>query len=88
MTIIRYGGNHGYGTKDILGGPKSWGPKKKVARVEIFQYLLSAVVGPKTISRTVNMARRGVYETRPKFWKNLNVGGKSKCGGFNNWNFV
>ena len=81
-------GNHGRGTKDILGGPKSWGPKKKVARVEIFRFLLSAVVGPKTISRTVNMALRGVYETRPKFWKNLNMGGKFKCGGFNIWNFV
>ena len=34
------------------------------------------------------MALRGVYETRPKFWKNLNMGGKFKCGGFNIWNFV
>jgi len=23
-------------TKDILGGPKGWGPKKKVANVEIY----------------------------------------------------
>ena len=26
----------GWRTKDILGGPKGWGPKKKVANVEIF----------------------------------------------------
>jgi len=23
-------------TKDILGGPKGWGPKKKVANIEIY----------------------------------------------------
>ena len=26
----------GWRTKDILGGPKGWGPKKKVANVEIY----------------------------------------------------
>ena len=42
-------------TKDILGGLKGWGPKKKVANVEIYvilRFLLSAVGGPKPISRT------------------------------------
>ena len=76
------------GPKTFWEDQRAGGLKKKVARVEIFRFLLSAVVGPKTISRTVNMALRGVYETRPKFWKNLNMGGKFKCGGFNIWNFV
>ena len=33
---IDYRGHHGRRTKDILGGPKGWGPKKKVANIEIY----------------------------------------------------
>merc|ERR1712012_504322 len=29
-------GTGGRRTKDILGGPKGWGPKKKVANIEIY----------------------------------------------------
>ena len=81
-------------TQLAVGGPKTFwedqraGGLKKGRWGQNFRFWLSAVGGSKTIWRTGNMAWRGVYETRPKFWKNLNVGGKSKCGGFSNSNFV
>ena len=39
MTPVLNINDHATGgrrTKDILGGPKGWGPKKKVANVEIY----------------------------------------------------
>ena len=45
---IDYCGYNGRRTKGILGGPKSWGPKKKSPRskcTQFFRFLLSAVGG-------------------------------------------
>ena len=39
MILVLKINNHatgGWRTKDFLGGPKGWGPKKKVANVEIY----------------------------------------------------
>ena len=39
MILVLKINNHATGswrTKDILGGPKGWGPKKKVANIEIY----------------------------------------------------
>ena len=46
---IDYHGYQGRGIKDILGGPKGWKLKKKVAKVEIyliFEGFFSAIGGP------------------------------------------
>ena len=57
---IDYCGYNGRRTKGILGGPKSWGPKKKSPRskcTQFFRFLLSAV-GGQSISRTGRITPR------------------------------
>ena len=47
-------------TKDILGGPKGWGPKKKVANVEIYViFEVFAFFGGSTKTDFKDRAHRG-----------------------------
>ena len=58
---IDYCSYKGRRTKGILGGPKSWGPKKKLPKSKCTQFLtilLSAVGGRKPISRTGRITPR------------------------------
>ena len=53
-------------TKDILGGPKGWGPKKKVANIEIYViFEVFAFCGRRTKTDFKDRA------TRAKKWLNL-----------------
>ena len=52
---IKDRGDHGRKTKDILGGPKSWGLSKSAQMSKftfLWRLLLSTVGGPQQISRT------------------------------------
>ena len=50
-------------TKDILGGPKGWGPKKKVANVEIYViFEVFAFCGGRTKTDFKDRGREGGSE--------------------------
>jgi len=52
-------------TKDILGGPKGWGPKKKVANIEIYViFEVFAFCGRRTKTDFKDRARRCVTASR------------------------
>ena len=53
-------------TKDILGGPKGWGPKKKVANIEIYViFEVFAFCGRRT---KTDFKDRGLGTTGLKSW--------------------
>ena len=58
-------------TKDILGGPKGWGPKKKVANVEIYViFEVFAFCGGRT---KTDFKDRGLYSGRYCPTRNVRV---------------
>ena len=59
-------------TKDILGGPKGWGPKKKVANVEIYViFEVFAFCGGRTKTdfkdRASNIDENSLKQKIPKY---------------------